>query len=156
MNSSTNEPRVLGLDLGHTIYDNPKKQVFPDAFRVIRRLALEVFKPENVHIVSRVTPEQEVRARKFIQSQEFQAKTGIPIEQAHFCAERHEKAPICLRLGVTVFVDDRPGVLVCMPPRIERVLFNPTEEDLRDYASAVQSMLIVQNWKEVESLFFNT
>lgn len=155
MNLSNAEPRVLGIDLGHTIYDVDNRCAFPHAYRVIRRLvAEEVFRPENMHIVSRVTPEQELRAREFIMSSEFQSGTCIPIDRAHFCRERHEKAPICLKLGMTVFIDDRPGVLMHMPPRVQRILFNPTAEDLRDYSSAVRSMLIVQNWIEVERLFF--
>jgi hypothetical protein len=145
--------RVLALDLGHTIYDNPNKRPFQDAFRVIRRLAQEVFGPENVYIVSRVTPEQEVRARRFIKSPEFQAEARLPIEQARFCLERHEKAPICIEIGATEMVDDRPEVLMHMPPGVRRILYNPTEQDLCNFAHELHSMEIVRNWIEIERLF---
>ena len=150
---NTIKRRVLALDLGHTIYDNANRQVFPDAFRVISRLAHEVFGPENVYIVSRVTPEQEVRARRFIQSPEFQALARVPIEQARFCLERHEKAPICIEIGATEMVDDRPEVLMHMPPGVRRILYNPTEQDLRNFAHELHTMEIVRNWIEIERLY---
>jgi hypothetical protein len=154
--SKTSKPRVLGLDIGHTIYDNPNKRPFPDAFRVIKRLGLEVFGPENMCIVSRVTPEQEVRARAFVQSASFQSEVGIPIERTHFCRERHEKARICIQFGITEFVDDRPGVHMHMPWGIRRILYNPTEQDLHDYAYIIHTMEIVSNWIQLERLFIPT
>lgn len=147
---------VLGIDIGHTIYDNPRKQPFLDAFRVIRRLTRERFGSQNVHVVSRVTPEQEIRARAFIEGREFQMEAGIPIQQAHFCAERHEKAPICVRLGITHFIDDRPGVLIHMPSTITKILFNPTERDVIEFAVHLPDMIQIQDWKEIENIFLGT
>ena len=62
---------ILGIDLGYTILDNPNKKEFPESFRVIRRLAAERF-GNRIYIVSKVTPEQKIRAQAWISSQSFQ------------------------------------------------------------------------------------
>ena len=38
-------------------------------------------------------------------------------ENVHFVRERSEKAPLCTKLGINVFVDDHLSVLACFDPR---------------------------------------
>jgi len=141
---------ILGIDLGNTIIKN--RQVLPDAFRVIRRLIDERF-GVNVHIVSRVNPEQEIRARAFVTSEHFKSQLSIPLSRVHFCRERREKGPICKRIGITHFIDDRPEIMAVMPPSVVRkILFDPDETDLRQFASRLGDFNVAHSWLDVERL----
>ncbi len=145
----TSTPEIIGIDLGNTLIR--RREVMPHAFRVVRRLIEERF-GENTHIVSRVSPEQEIRARAFVTGSEFQSNLGIPIERVHFCRERHEKGPICHRIGITHFIDDRPEVMVHMPTIVtHRILFNPNPDDLAKVKDQLGAILQVKDWLEVES-----
>jgi hypothetical protein len=141
---------VVGIDLGNTIIKHRKP--LPDAFRVIRRLIDERF-GERLHIVSRVDEQQEIRARAFVTGHEFQSALGIPLTRVHFCRERHEKGPICERLRITHFIDDRPEVMVYMPTSvIRKVLFDPDQADLDTCASLLGDFNIARSWLDVERL----
>jgi hypothetical protein len=149
-----NKIEILGIDLGNTIIKH--RQVLPDAFRVIRRLIDERF-GKNVHIVSRVTPEQEIRARAFVTNEQFQRELGIPLERVHFCRERHEKGPICEKIQATHFIDDRPEVMAHMPKTLARpILFDPTSEDIEAFPFDIKKIPIVRTWREVETLLLPT
>ncbi len=146
---------ILGIDLGYTILDNPNKKEFPESFRVIRRLAAERF-GNRIYIVSKVTPEQEVRARNWIESPSFQKGTGIPIKRAHFCQERREKGTICAQLGITHFIDDRPEVMNFMPESvIHRILFRPRSEDLEQFAHIISNMDKANSWLDIEQMLLD-
>jgi len=141
---------ILGIDLGNTIIKH--RSPMPDAFRVIRRLIDERF-GNNVHIVSRVSPEQEIRARAFVTGEHFQKELAIPLNRVHFCGERHEKGPICKQINVTHFIDDRPEVMSAMPPSVVRkILLDPDETDLRLFASRLGDFNIARSWLDVERL----
>lgn len=142
---------ILAIDLGNTIIDKDKRP-FPHALRVIKRLKSERFK--QVVIISKVTPEQEVKARIFLESGEFTGETGISMDNVYFCAERNEKGPICRDLHVAYFLDDRPEGLVHAWGVEHRILYNPTEQDCLSYEKQITDFPIVRTWLEVEGLFF--
>lgn len=48
--------------------------------------------------------------RRWLVHQGVYTRTGLRPEQVRFCKERKGKAPICLEVGVTHFVDDRADV----------------------------------------------
>ena len=141
---------ILGIDLGNTLIQ--RREPLPHAFRVVKHLIDERF-GDRVHIVSRVSPEQEIRARIFVTGAEFQTHLGIPTERVHFCRERHEKGPICHKIGITHFIDDRPEVMVHMPTIVtHRILFNPNQDDLAKVKKQLGAILQAKDWLEVEAL----
>lgn len=77
-------------------------------------------------------------------------KTGlfefIPSDHLYFCILRSEKAPICEKLGVTHFVDDRTEVLSHMKSVPFRYAMAPTAEQL--IAFPPDGMKVVQYWGE--------
>ncbi len=143
----------LAIDLGNTIILD--RQPIPHAIRVVRRLVLEKFGVGDVFIISRVTPEQKIRARRFVTTEPFRSGTGLPLEQVHFCAERHEKGEICRKLNITHIIDDRPEVMAHMPEHvIHRILFNPDPKDCAEFKVHITNAKIVRDWHEVEKHFF--
>lgn len=140
----------IGFDLGNTIVR--KGEPIPDAFRVIRRLIDEKF-GDHSYIISKVNKDQEVRARAFVNRPDFKEMVGIPIERIHFCRERHEKGPICRRLELTHFVDDRPQVMVHMPDSVtHRILFQPDWSTCQEFQVHLHTAFTVRSWKEIEAL----
>jgi hypothetical protein len=145
---------VLGIDLGKTIVTidgESQKVAFPDAIRVIRRLARERFEG-RVHIVSKVDEGQKKRALEWLDESGFYEETGVQRESVHFCAERREKAPICRTLGITHFIDDRPEVMSHMQDIPHRFLFRSIEEDVKAYEDKLSGVIHVKSWIEIEKL----
>ncbi len=141
----------IGIDLGMTIVNtrDETRSAFPDALRVIKRLVEHY----TVFIVSRVNQEQMVRAKAWLQRMKFHDETGLPAENVFFCAERHEKAPICQRLGITAFVDDRPEVLSHMQGIVPlRILIGGDEEDVLKHQEKNLDVIRVETWGEIEKL----
>ncbi len=141
---------VLGVDLGRTIVD-PNKNPYPDCFRLLKRLVNERF-GENVYIVSKVNAEQKVRAIAWLLRHDFYAETDISPNHVEFCAERHEKAPICRRHGVTHMIDDRPEVMSHLSFVPHRLLFQPIMEDVLLFKKDLTGVHILQSWQEIERL----
>ncbi len=148
-----NQNEKIGFDLGNTIYAREEEIMFPyfDAFRVIKRLTTERFGRES-YIVSKVTPEQKIRAIIHLNRTKFYAKTGISPQRVEFCTERSDKAPIAKRLSLTHFVDDRPEVMVYMDFVPHRILFRPSLEDMEQYKGQLDGVVVAQSWKEIERL----
>ncbi len=147
---------ILGIDIGKTIVDTStdEKKPFPKVLEVIKRLVNEKFGPENTFIVSRVNEEQKTRALGWLKRMKFHELTGIPEDHIYWCAERHEKAPICQRLGVTAFVDDRPEVLSHMRGIVNRrILFQGVESDVLLFQEQNSDVIRVSSWSEIEKLF---
>jgi hypothetical protein len=146
---------TIGIDFGRTIFDpnNGNKIVFPDAFRVIRRMVDE---GHTVHIISKVTEEQEARGRKWIVDVKFLEETGLTMDRIHFCRERSDKAVIAERVGLTHHIDDRPEVMAHMDIRILKYLFQPKGDDLVEYFNRLRfhTVTVVNTWLEIESLIF--
>lgn len=65
----------------------------------------------RVFIVSKCGDSVENKTRGWLSHNEVYAKTGLSQEKVHFCKKRKDKAPICQRLGITHFIDDRADVL---------------------------------------------
>ncbi|OHV58977.1 hypothetical protein BCD48_05695 [Pseudofrankia sp. BMG5.36] len=77
----------------------------------------------RVHVVSKCGPKIAALTRAWLAHHEFFERTGIPPANLHFVRRRPEKAPVCARLGITHFVDDRLDVLVHMTTVPHRYLF---------------------------------
>jgi hypothetical protein len=152
-----NRPLTIGIDFGRTIFEpfeGGKKVVFPDAFRVIRRM---VDAGHTVHIISKVTEAQEERGRKWIVDVKFLEETGLTMDRIHFCRERWEKAIIAEDVGLTHHIDDRPEVMIHMNVGIVKYLFQPVPKDLVEHFNKLRHhpTTLVNTWKEIEDLIFN-
>jgi hypothetical protein len=77
----------------------------------------------RVHLVSKAGPKVATNTRDWLAHHEFFARTGIAAGNVHFVRERRDKAPVCERLGITHFVDDRLDVLAYLESVEHRHLF---------------------------------
>jgi hypothetical protein len=153
---------VLGIDIGGVIItparaagdtsffssDYLATPPMADAFDVIGELSCTRF-GANVHLVSKCGPGVEAKTRAWLIHHGFHAITGVPEERLHFCRERADKAPICKRLGVTHFIDDRLEVLGYLASVPHRFLFQPEEREVARHAAHLSRVRIAQSWREI-------
>ena len=106
----------------------------------------------EIHIVSRVDPEFWIKERVRAWLRQHGFESVVPLSRLHFCEKWHEKAPLCERLGVTHFIDDRLEALEPMVGKIEHLLlFRPwTKEDKpRWHLVEDGKVVLVKSWTEV-------
>lgn len=129
-------PAVLGLDIGGVLIqrsaDDDDTSFFgarpldtpavEGAFDALARLAAGPF-AYRVHLISKAGPSVTERTQAWLAHRDFTAVTGIAPTQVHFVRHRADKAPVCAKLGVTHFVDDRLSVLNLLPDVSRRYLF---------------------------------
>lgn len=124
--SSAASPR-LGVDIGRVIIlgDGPdtsfvggsdadalRTPPVPGALEALAALTRTF--GGRVWLVSKCGPRVQQRTRVWLAHRGFFAATGISPQNLHFCRDRKEKAPICAKLGIGLFVDDRVDVLTAM------------------------------------------
>lgn len=101
----------------------------------------------RVWLVSKCGPRIQRRTLAWLSAIRFHERTGIPPNHVHFCRERKDKAPICARLGIDCFVDDRGDVLAAMDGIVaHRILFGPQR------GPAPRACLAAPTWREVEPM----
>lgn len=71
---------------------------------------VEVFDGQ-VWIVSKCGKSVENKTRGWLRHHNFYTTTGLKRESVLFCRKRPEKAPVCEKIGITHFVEDRIDVL---------------------------------------------
>ena len=133
---STEVPWVLGVDVGGVVIDRvadgSDTSFFgahplstPAVDGVMEALAALTADPfeGRVHLVSKAGAKTAARTRDWLDHHGFAARTGIPAENLHVVRERAAKAPVCARLGITHFVDDRVDVLTHLTTVPHRHLF---------------------------------
>jgi hypothetical protein len=127
---------VLGLDVGGVIIDRASEDsdtsffgdrpletpAVADAVECIATLTADVF-ASRVVVVSKAGPKTAARTREWLEHVGFYARTGIRPDDVHFVRDRAGKEPVCRRLGVTHFVDDRLSVLNHLVSVPHRYLF---------------------------------
>jgi hypothetical protein len=94
--------------------------------------------------VSKCGPRTEKKTRLWLKHHKLLDLLGLEAEALHFCRKRPDKAPICKRLGVTHFIDDRMEVLVHLTSVQHRILFGPQEAEVR-----VRGVERASTWAEV-------
>ncbi len=144
---------VLGIDFGQTIESKDasgKKVENSDALRVIKRCVEEC---KKVYVVSKVNEYQRMEVIEWIYDNNFHEITGLPKENVIFCREREDKGPIAKKLGINLFIDDRPEVMVYMSKNVYPVLFKPSSEEVKKFNQ--QNVHQVNTWGEIENLIFN-
>jgi hypothetical protein len=77
----------------------------------------------RVHLVSTAGPKVSANTRAWLQHHRFFERTGVAEARLHFVRKRREKAPVCERLAITHFVDDRAEVLFHLTTVEHRYLF---------------------------------
>lgn len=152
---------VLGVDVGGVIIDKVndgtdtsffsdnylKTTAVPDAFETLAKLN-EIFKG-NVVIVSKAGKNTASKTLKWMQHHNFHNITKIPDGKIYFCQKRAEKAPICEKLGITHFIDDKLEVLNYLTTVPHKYLFMA---DKKDKEAAKSPIEIMDSWQEVLKL----
>src|SRR3989344_4246458 len=109
----------IGIDVGNVISSrdtdvlNVKKLVpeeVPNAVETISRIVAK-FGPENVFLVSKCGPKNQIRIRKWLVATDFFIRTGVNPFNVVFCIHRKDKAKMAEELRLTHFIDDRLEVL---------------------------------------------
>ena len=127
---------MLGIDVGGVLVDRVAEgsdtsffgdrptdtPAVPGAFESVARLCRGPFQ-FRVHIVSKAGPKISDLTRAWLGHTGFFEQTGMSPSNVWFVRKRPEKAPICQRLGVTHFVDDRLDVLAALESVEHRYLF---------------------------------
>jgi hypothetical protein len=153
---------VLGVDIGGVLIDRVadgtdtsffsarflETPAVTDGFATLARLGRRF--GDGIHLVSKCGAATQEKTRRWLAHHRFTEITGVPMEHVHFCLTREAKAPICERLGVTCFVDDRYNVLSFMKTVPQRYLFQPRDHD-REQArrEAPEWVRVVDSWAEI-------
>ncbi|MBA3067942.1 MAG: hypothetical protein FP825_05595 [Hyphomonas sp.] len=157
--------KVLGVDFGGVISDrvadNSDTSFFAGRFLetpmvdgamdALFRLVNGPFEG-RVHVISKAGPKIQERTRLWMNHHQFTDRTGISEANVHFCRERRDKAPICKRLAVTHFVDDRLDVLGYLETVPVKLLFCARIGDTRDHPAPLPTGITrVIGWAEAEA-----
>jgi len=126
-----------------------KRQPRENAFSVLAKLAETVFGPSNIYLVSYCGLETERKTRVWLDHQGFHEITNIPVSNLYFCRDRAHKNPICAKLGITEFVDDRMPILQSLETVPTRFWFNPKEDEV----SSDPNIRTVHNWTEIAQCY---
>lgn len=164
---------ILGLDFGNTIVDVSgcvqlagkrfrdfnfeelrNAHPYPDAYDSVRKLSENWF--SEVHIVSKCDQESEGNITLWLHIHHFLDGGLIPTNGIHFCREREDKAPICKRLGITHFVDDRVQVLKPMETVPYRYRLGNRNDEPEGFQEIPKGIVHVQNWTELKEEILST
>lgn len=149
---------ILGVDVGGVLVDRIRADgsdtsffsdrfletpAVADAFETLARLANERF-GQRICIVSKCGPKVEEKTRLWLAHHGVLEALGLDARALHFCRERRDKGPICKRLGVTHFIDDRMDVLVHLKSVPHRFLFGPQKAGVN-----AEGAMRVEAWADV-------
>ena len=149
---------LLGVDVGGVLIDRIRADgsdtsFFSDrfletpavvgAFDTLARLGRERF-DQRICIVSKCGPRTEEKTRLWLAHHKLLDVLGLDSQALHFCRKRPDKAPICKRLGVTHFIDDRMEVLVHLTSVRHRILFGPQEEGVN-----AKGVVRAETWADI-------
>lgn len=147
-------PPTLGVDVGGVLVQRvdtsedtsffgtqPLRTPAVDgAFEALAELTAGPF-AGRVHVVSKCGPKVAANTVAWLHHHGFFARTGIAADHVHVVRARADKAPVCARLGVTHFVDDRLDVLAHLATVDHRYLFtggcDDEPVDVPDWATVV-------------------
>ncbi|MDP4012079.1 MAG: hypothetical protein Q8R00_00525 [Candidatus Nanoarchaeia archaeon] len=159
----------LGVDIGGVIIDriNDSKDTsffsdnylnttaVPGAFEYLSKLNKGIFK-DKLFIVSKCGENNQRKSLEWMTHTGFYEITGIPKERLHFCRERSGKGPICAKIGITHFIDDRLEVLKYMIDYVDNLyLFKPQESEIKGWEGFLNYVKRVNNWKEIADMLKN-
>lgn len=148
---------VLGIDIGGVITAGGNEmftedflavQVMPDCFEVIKRLVAEKF-GERVYLVSKCGTRMQQKSSEWLAHHKFFDLTGVTSDHVVFCKDRSGKAPICERLGITHFVDDRLEVLGYLTSVRNLYLFQPKPNEVHRFSHHLPKVRKMNSWQEI-------
>lgn len=127
---------ILGVDVGGVIVDRVAEgqdtssfgsrplltPAVPGVFDALAVLTEGPFEG-RVHIVSKAGSRVAANTEAWLEHHALFRRTGIPAGNLHFVRTQADKAPVCARLGITHFVDDRLDVLASLTTVPHRYLF---------------------------------
>jgi hypothetical protein len=155
-----NKEQILGLDIGGVIIDvwqhGNDKTFFSDryldtpeikqAFSSILKLRKHF---KDIKYVSHCSDENRARFIGWLHAHDFYAATQSRFEDITYCLHRSDKAAICQKLNIDVFVDDRLEILSSLSSVGRRLLFQPRTEDVEEYKQYLPMVEVVNSWTEV-------
>lgn len=144
--------KKLGVDCGNVIFHEWTGKPLPGSLETLRKIAASG-EFDEIHVVSKANTLARAFFRLRLRSLDFWDHTGIPRENLHFCRRHKSKAPICKKLGITHFVDDRIHVLSYIDPKSDRYALNPKlKRDSKRHPETVESVTTVHSWEELEKI----
>ena len=158
--------KVIGVDINGVIIENlylhlrswklvlpgdrfPTTRPIDGAFAGLARLKARGF---HVVVISICKRGQVWLARRCLREFHFHEHTGIPIDDVHYCSGHGSKAPKCLELGVTRFVDDKLGVLSTLQSVSHRYLFQgrqPEIDKCPNREELLKTVGRVESWEDL-------
>lgn len=158
-------PPTLGVDVGGVIvalagrdedtsFFGSQPLRTPAVAGVFDALAALTVQPfaARVHLVSKAGPKVAANTSAWLTHHDFFDRTGIPEANLHFVRERRDKAPVCQRLGVTHFVDDRLDVLAHLETVEHRYLFLGGTGGLAPDGGVPEWATVVDTWAVLVTL----
>lgn len=116
----------------------------PGSFEGISRL---IDAHAEVFLVSKCGEKVQERTLQWLNYHGFFNQTGVDPENAHFCKQRHEKAGICEKLGLTHFADDRLEVLSYLLEIVPNLyLINGEDREIRRFGHVLDRVVQVATW----------
>lgn len=120
-----------------------------DAFEAIAQLREERF-GDDIYLVSKCGPGVQQKTLNWLSHRNFYELTGVARQHVHFCRDRADKAPICKRLGIDIFIDDRVDVLRHLETVETRIQFQSTDKAKKERASF--ALIKVDSWVDILDL----
>ena len=120
-----------------------------DAFEAIAQLREERF-GNDIYLISKCGPGVQQKTLDWLSHHNFYELTGVARQHVHFCRDRADKAPICNRLGIDIFIDDRVDVLRHLETVETRIQFQSTEKAKKERASF--ELIKVGSWMDILDL----
>jgi hypothetical protein len=155
---------ALGIDIGGVIIDRVSEDdqtqimghhgyagaaAVEGAFEAIARLVEQRFR-ERTWLVSRCDEPRELVLMNWLERHDFFGSTAISSDHVLFCRQRHEKATICRRLGLTHFIDDRLEVLSHLVGTVPHLyLFRSRASDVDHFRRLLPHVRPVSRWSEL-------
>jgi hypothetical protein len=155
--------QILGIDFGGVIIDawqhGNEKLFFSDNFLETPEVvgAFEAITELRKHFaaikyVSHCSNENRARFIGWLQVHNFYEATGSSPDDIDFCMHRSDKAGICKAENIHRFIDDRLEILSSLTTVHDRYLFQPRQEDLKEYGEYLNMVQVVESWEEVKRL----
>ena len=103
----------------------------------------------DVWIVSKAGAKMQARTLRWLDDTSFYSRTRLSKDHVRFCLTREEKAPVCVELGITHFMDDRVHLMQILRNVVPNLfLFSPLQQ-----RKAIPSWVTpVSNWSEATAV----
>lgn len=152
---------ALGVDCGGVIIGRSCKislyppkvspwSPFPHAFEVLKELKEKRF-GDNIFVVSHVYFLGQTTISFWLWRHGFCKDSGISKDRIHFCRKRSDKVDICIRLGITHFIDDHSEVLEYLHEAgvSNLYLFEGRPKEMAPRLNILEHVRRVESWLQI-------